>query len=201
MEILNAIRYKRPGSVSSIEKTELFLATGKTIECRLIRGAVTWPEGEHPGCILLGYRQTGQDQLEIVEERIFTDINQAIGIFTELWAYLPSVYYHRGDKESEAFISFLKRVPDLSGKIPFTVAHYPDAEGYGFRLIHDALDKNQLLIPADSPALAGQLQNATHDTPIDELFAVSGLRFLLAGIKEIPWEKELEDFNLESCLA
>lgn len=201
MEIVNAIRYKRPGSVSSIEKTELFLATGKTIECKLIRGAVTWPIGEYPGCILLGYRQTNSDQLEIAEEWIFTDIKQAIDIFTELGAYLPSVYYHRGDKESEAFISLLKRVPDLSGKIPFAVAHHPDAEGYGFRLIHDALDKNQLLIPADSPALAGQLQNSTHDTPIEELFAVSGLRFLLAGIKEHPWEREIEDFNLESCFV
>ena len=175
MEIVNAIRYKRPGSVSSIEKTELFLATGKTIECRLIRGAVCWPEKEYPGCILLGYRQTDSDQLEIVEERIFTDIKQAIGIFEALAAYLPSVYYHRGDKESEAFISFLKRVPGLS--VPFVVAYHPDAEGYGFRLIHDALDKNQLLIPADSPALASQLQNSTYDTPIEELFAVSGLRF------------------------
>ena len=201
MKIPKAIRYKRPGSVSSIEKTELFLATGKTIKCKLIRASVCWPFGESPGCILLGYRQTDSDQLEIVEERIFTDINQVIGIFTELWAYLPSVYYHRGDNESEAFISFLKRVPDLSGKIPFAVAHFPDAEGYGFRLIHDALDKNQLLLPTDSPALAGQLQNATHNAPTEELFAITALRYLLAGIKEVSWEKELEDFNLESCLA
>ena len=200
MRVVSALRNKRPGSVGGIQSTVLTYEDGSVETYGLIRGSIVWPYETFPGVVLLGAQKLDSDKVEILEERLFRDMSGAVEIFQELWSYLPSCYYYREDTEGEAFVSFLRRSSELNGKLPLVVAPHPKALEYGIQLIGKFLEGNRLEIPAES-TLATQLKEARHDTPTEEVFAITALRYLLAGIKEMPWEKELEDFNLESCLA
>ena len=200
MKLVSAYRNKRPGSVGGIQSTELTYEDGKVEAYSLIRGSIVWPFETFPGVILLGAQKLDSDKVEILEERLFSDMAGAFEIFQELWSYMPSCYYYREDTEGEAFVSFLRRSPELNGKLPLVAAPHPKAVEYGVQLIGKFLEEDRLEIPAGS-TLATQLKEARHDTPTEEVFAIRALRYLLAGIKEMPWEKEIEDFNLESCLA
>ena len=113
---------------------------------------------------------------------------------------MPSCYYYREDPEGEAFVSFLRRSSELTGKLPLVAAPHTKALEYGVQLIGKLLEEDRLEIPPAS-TLATQLRESRWDTSAEEMYAVSALRYLLAGINEMPWEKEIEDFNLESCLA
>ena len=77
---------------------------------------------------------------------------------------------------------------------------HPKAVEYGNQLIGKFLNEKRLVIPAKS-VLAEQLKEGRLDTPIEELFALSALRYLLAGITESPYEYELADYDLSRCLA
>jgi len=88
----------------------------------------------------------------------------------------------------------------LQGKIPLVPAYHADAVDYGFRLVQDFLAAERLKLPTDG-VLVSQLQTGRHESPVEEVYAITALRYLLAGIKEHPWEKEIEEFSLESCLA
>jgi hypothetical protein len=200
VKVVNALRNKRPGSVGGIQSTELTFEDGRVETYSLIRGSIVWPHETYPGVILLGAQKLDSDKVEILEEMLFSDMSGAVEVLQELWSYMPSCYYYREDPEGEAFVSFLLRSPELTGKLPLVAAPHPKALEYGVQLIGKFLEENRSEIPAGS-TLATQLKEARQDTPTEEVFAITALRYLLAGIKEVPWEKEIEDFNLESCLA
>jgi hypothetical protein len=200
MEVINSIRHRRPGSVSSIDRTELVFSDGSTKECKLIRGAIVFPHQDYPGITLLAVKPLESEVVEVIEERLFTDIAGAKEVLEGLSAYAPSLYYFHEDKESEGYISYLRRASELQGKIPLVPAYHADAVDYGLNLIQDFLVAERLKLPTDG-ILISQLQTGRHESPVEEVFAITALRYLLAGIKEISWEKELEDFNLERCLA
>jgi hypothetical protein len=200
MKIIQSRRNKRPNSASGIESTELIFEDGSTEIFRLIRGSIIWPHETFPGVVLLGAQRLDSDKVEILEERLFRDMSGAVEIFQALWSYMPSCYYYSEDPEGEAFVSFLRRSSELIGKLPLVAAPHTKAVEYGIQLIGKFLEEDRLEIPAGS-TLATQLKEARHDTPTEEMFAITALRYLLAGIKEMPWEREIEDFNLESCFA
>jgi len=186
--------------VGGIQSTEISYEDGRVENYSLIRGSIVWPFETFPGVILLGAQKLGSDKVEILEERLFSDMAGAVEIFQELWSYLPSCYHYREDTEGEAFVSFLRRISELNGKLPLVAAPHPKAVEYGVQLIGKFLEEDRLEIPPGS-TLATQLKEARHDTPTEEVFAITTLRYLLAGIKEMPWEKELEDFSLDRCLV
>ena len=200
MKVVRAFRNKRPGSVGGIESTELTLEDGTTKTCKFIRGAIVFPHQDYPGITLLALKLLGSEVVDIVEEKLFTDIAGAIEVLDELSAYLPSLYYYDENAESEGFISYLRRAPELRGKIPLVPASHADAVDYGLRLIQDFLAAERLKLPTDG-ILVSQLQAGRHESPAEEVYGITCLRYLLAGIKELSWEREIEDFNLESCLA
>ena len=200
MEVIRAFRNKQLGSVAGIKSTELVFADGTTKEFSLIRGTIVFPHQDYPGITLLALKPLGSEVVEVIEEKLFTDIAGAIEVLDELSAYLPSLYYYNENAESEGFISYLKRAPELQDKIPLVPAYHADAVDYGLRLIQDFLTAERLKLPTDG-ILASQLQTGRHESPVEEVYAITALRYLLAGIKEMPWEKELEDFSLESCFA
>ena len=200
MRVVSALRNKRPGSVGGIQSTVLTYEDGRVETYSLIRGSIVWPYETFPGVILMGAQKLDSDKVEILEERLFNDMAGALESLKELWSYMPSCYYYREDPEGEAFVSLLRRSLELTGKLPLVAAPHTKAVEYGVQLIGKFLEEDRLKIPAGS-TLATQLKEARHDTPTEEVFAITALRYLLAGIKEMPWEKELEDFNLESCLA
>jgi hypothetical protein len=186
--------------VGGIQSTEISYEDGRVEIYSLIRGSIVWPYETLLGVILIGAQRLDSDKAEILEERLFSDMSGALESFKELWSYMPSCYYYREDPEGEAFVSFLRRSSELTGKLPLVAALHPKALEYGVQLIGKFLEEDRLEIPAGS-ILGTQLKEARHDTPTEEVFAITALRYLLAGIKEVPWEKEIEDFNLESCLA
>ena len=200
MRVVSAYRNKRLGSGGGIQSTELTFEDGRVEAYSLIRGSIVWPYETYTGVILLGAQKLDSDKVEILEERLFNDMSSALDNFKELWSYMPSCYYYREDPEGEAFVSFLRRSSQLTGKLPLVAAPHTKAVEYGVQLIGKFLEEDRLEIPAGS-TLATQLKEARHDTSTEEVFAITALRYLLAGIKEMPWEKEIEDFNLESYLA
>jgi hypothetical protein len=200
MKIIQSRRNKRPGSVGAIQSTVLTYEDGRLETYSLIRGSIVWPYETLPGVILLGAQRLDSDKVEILEERLFSDMSGAVEIFQELSSYMPSCYYYHEDPEGEAFFSFLRRSPELTGKLPLVAAPHTKALEYGIQLIGQFLEEDRLEIFPGS-TLAIQLKEARHDTPTEEVFAITALRYLLAGIKEVPWEKEIEEFSLESCLA
>jgi hypothetical protein len=186
--------------VGGIQSTELTFEDGRVETYSLIRGSIVWPYETYPGVILLGAQKLDSAKVEILEERLFNEMSGAVEIFQELWSYMPSCYYYREDPEGEAFVSFLRRNLELTGKLPLVAAPHTKAVEYGIQLIGKFLEEDRLEIPAES-TLATQLKETRHDTPTEEVSAITALRYLLAGIKEVPWEKEIEDFNLKRCLA
>ncbi len=200
MKIVSAFRNKQLGSVAGIELTKISYEDGKVETYGLIRGAIVFPHQDYPGVVLLALKLLGSEVVDIVEEKLFTDIAGAIAVLDELSAYLPSLYYFDENAQSEGFISYLRRAPELQGKIPLVPASHADAVDYGLRLIQDFLAAERLKLPTDG-VLASQLQAGRHESPVEEVYGITALRYLLSGIKEMPWEKELEDFSLESCLA
>ena len=200
MRVVSALRNKRPNSASGIESTELTFEDGSTEIFRLIRGSIVWPFETFPGVMLLGAQKLGSDKVEILEERLFSDMAGALESFKELWSYMPSCYYYREDPEGEAFVSFLLRSPELNGKLPLVAAPHTKAVEYGVQLIGKFLEEDRLEIPAGS-TLATQLRESRWDTSAEEMYAVSALRYLLGGIEAYPYEQELEEFDLSQCLA
>jgi hypothetical protein len=200
MEVIRAFRNKQLGSVAGIKSTEISYKDGRVETYSLIRGAIVFPHQDYPGITLLALRPLGSEVVEVIEEKPFTDIVGAIEVLDELSAYLPSLYYYDENAESEGFISYLRRATELQGKIPLVPAYHPDAVDYGLRLIQDFLTAERLKLPTDG-ILASQLQTGRHESPVEEVYGITAIRYLLAGIKEVPWEKELEEFSLESCLA
>jgi hypothetical protein len=136
----------------------------------------------------------------ILEEKLFNDMAGAIEVFSKLSAYSPSLYYYREDAESEGFVSFLRRSEKLRGKIPLVPAHHPDAADYGIQLVGTFLEDDRLIVPPNS-ILATQLQEGRRDTPLEEVYALTALRYLLAGIKEYPWEEEVTEMDIHQCLS
>ena len=200
MKIINAWRNKRSGSVSGLESTELTFEDGSIEVFKLIRGSVCWPLETYPGVILLGAQRLGSDTLDILREELFNDISSAIEIFQELWSYMPSCYYYAEGPESEGFLGFLRRNPELTGKLPLIPAAHIKAVEYGNQLIGTFLDKGCLTVPPKS-VLASQLKESRLGTAQEELYSVIALRHLVIGIEAYPYEEEIEDFDLESCLV
>jgi hypothetical protein len=202
-KIIEAKRIKRPNSVSSIESTQLtWEEAGERIteSYKLIRGSVVWPHESFPGVVLLGGQPSDSEKVIILEEKLFDDMASAIEVFGELAAYSPSLYYYREDVESEGFVSFLRRAEKLRGKIPLVPAHHPDAADYGIQLVGTFLEDDRLIVPPNS-ILATQLQEGRHDTPVEEVYALTALRYLLAGINEYPWEKEITEMDIHQCFS
>ena len=200
MKIIQARRNKRPNSVSGIESTELTFEDGKVETYGLIRGSIVWPHETFPGVILLGAQRLDSDKVEILKEGLFSDISGAVEIFQELWSFLPSCYYYAEGPESEGFLSFLRRSSELTGKLPLVAAPHTKALEYGNQLIGTFLDAGRLVVPQGS-VIAMQLKEGRLDTAQEELYSVIALRHLLIGIETYPYEQEIEEFNLESCLA
>ena len=200
MRVVSALRNKRPGSVGGIQTTELTFEDNSTEIFRLIRGSVCWPYETFPGVILLGTQKLDSDKVEILEERRFSDMSGALESFKELWSYMPSCYYFAEGPESEGFLSFLRRNPELTGKLPLVAAPHPKALEYGIQLIGKFLEEDRLEIPPGS-ILATQLRESRWDTSSEEMYTVSALRHLLSGIEAYPYEQELEEFDLGKCLA
>ena len=84
MKIINARRNKRPGSVGSIESTELTYEDGMVEVYSLIRGSIVWPFETFPGVILLGAQKLDSDKVEILEERLFSGMPSVLESFKEL---------------------------------------------------------------------------------------------------------------------
>jgi hypothetical protein len=200
VEVINALRNKRLGSVSGIESTELTFEDGSTESFKLIRGSVCWPYETFPGVILLGAQRLDSNRIEILEERLFRDMSGAVESFKKFSDYMPSCYYFAEGPESEGFLSFLRRNPELTGKLPLVAAPHPKALEYGIQLIVKFLEEDRLEIPPGS-ILATQLRESRWDTSSEEMYTVSALRHLLSGIEIYPYEQELEEFNLGRCLA
>jgi hypothetical protein len=200
MRVVSALRNRKPGSVSGIQSTEISYENGKVETYSLIRGSIVWPFETFPGVTLLGAQKLDSDKVEILEERLFRDMSGAVGIFQELWSYLPSCYYYREDAEGEAFISFLRKSPELTGKLPLASAPHTKALEYGVQLIGKFLKDDCLEIPAES-ILATQLRESRWDTSAEEIYTVNALRYLLGGIEAYPHEQELQDFSMENCLV
>lgn len=200
MRVVSALRNKRPGSVGGIQSTEITYEDGRVETYSLIRGCIVWPYETFPGVILLSVQKLDSDKVEILEERLFSDMAGALESFKELWSYMPSCYYYREDPEGEAFVSFLRRSPELNGKLPLVAAPHTKAVEYGVQLIGKFLEEDRLEIPAGS-TLATQLRESRWDTSAEEMYAVSALRYLLGGIEAYPYEQELEEFDLSQCLA
>jgi hypothetical protein len=186
--------------VGGIQSTELTFEDGITEVFRLIRGSIIWPLEVYPGCILLGAQRLDSAKVEILEERLFNDTAGALESFKELWSYMPSCYYYREDPEGEAFVSFLRRASELTGKLPLVAAPHTKAVEYGNQLIGTFLDAGSLVVPQGS-VIATQLKEGRLDTAQEELYSVIALRHLLIGIETYPHEQEIEDFNLESCFV
>jgi hypothetical protein len=200
MKIINARRNKRPGSVGSIESTELTYEDGMVEVYSLIRGSIVWPFETFPGVILLGAQKLDSDKVEILEERLFSGMPSVLESFKELWSYMPSCYYYAESPESEGFLSFLRRNPELTGKFPLVAAPHTKAVEYGNQLIGTFLDAGRLTVPPRS-VLAIQLKEGRLDTAQEELYSVLALRHLLIGIEAYPYEQELEDFDLSGCIV
>jgi hypothetical protein len=200
MKITSAFRNKQFGSVGGIKSTQLVFADGTTKEYRLIRGAIVFPHQDYPGITLLALKQLESEVVEVIEEKLFTDIAGVIEVLDELSAYAPSLYYFHENTESEGFISYLRRAPELQGKIPLVPAYHADAVDYGLRLIQDFLAAERLKLPADG-ILVSQLQTGRHESLVEEVYGITALRYLLAGIKEMPWEKEIAELSLENCFV
>jgi len=200
MKIVRAFRNKQLGSVAGIKSTEISYEDGTTKTYKLIRGAIVFPHQDYPGIVLVAVKLLESEAVDVLEEKLFRDIAGAIAVLDEFSAYLPSLYYYEENSESEGFISYLRRASELQGKIPLVPAYHADAVDYGLRLIQDFLTAGRLKLPTDG-ILASQLQTSRHESPVEEVYAITALRYLLAGIREMPWEKELEDFNLENCFA
>ncbi|UCG11519.1 MAG: hypothetical protein JSU72_13380 [Deltaproteobacteria bacterium] len=156
MKVISSRRNKRMGSVSGIESTELTFEGGNTELFRLIRGSVCWPYETFPGVVLLGVQRLGSDTVDILEERLFSDISGAVEAFQEFHSYRPSVFYFVESPESEGFLSFLRRSPLLSGKLPLMAVPHAKAVEYGNQLIGKFLNERRLVIPAGS-VIAEQL--------------------------------------------
>jgi hypothetical protein len=197
-------RIRKPNSVNSIESIQLTWQTEsgeREVESyKLIRGSVVWPHESLPGIVLLGGQRLGSDQLIISEERPFQSISEAVEVFNELWSYSPSRYYSEESQENEGFINFLRKTKGLQGKIPFVPALHPDAVDFGNHLIGNFLDSGRLVIPSNG-ILMTQIQEGRQDTSIEEVYGITALRYLLAGINERPWEEELIEIDLEQCFA
>lgn len=200
MKVVNALRNKRLGSVGGIESTEISYEDGRVETYSLIRGSVVWPYETFPGVILLGAQKLGSDKVEILEEKLFSDMSGALESFKELWGYMPSCYYFAEGPESEGFLSFLRRSPELTGKLPLVPAPHTKALEYGIQLIGKFLEEDRLEILPGS-TLATQLRESRWDTSAEEMYTLSALRYLLGGIEVYPYEQELEEFDLGRCLA
>jgi hypothetical protein len=124
----------------------------------------------------------------------------AVEVLHELWSYMPSCYYFAEGPESEGFLSFLRRNPELNGKLPLVAAPHTKAVEYGNQLIGTFLDEGRLVVPPGS-TIAIQLKEGRLDTAQEELYSVIALRHLLIGIEAYHYEQEMQDFNLESCLV
>jgi len=92
--------------VGGIQSTEISYEDGRVENYSLIRGSIVWPFETFPGVILLGAQKLGSDKVEILEERLFSDMAGAVEIFQELWSYLPSCYYYREDTEGGHLLAF-----------------------------------------------------------------------------------------------
>lgn len=200
MKIVNALRNKRPGSVGGIQSAVLTYEDGRVETYRLIRGSVAWPQATFPGVVLLGAQRLDSDKVEILEERLFSDMSGALESLKELWGFMPSCYYYREDPEGEAFVSFLRRSPELTGKLPLVAAPHTKAVEYGIQLIGTFLDAGRLVVPQGS-VIVTQLKEGRLDTAQEELYSILALRHLLIGIETYPYEQEIEEFDLSGCLA
>jgi len=149
---------------------------------------------------LLGGQKLDSDQLTILEERLFQNISESIQILDELWNYSPSRYYSDENPESEGFIDFLRKVKRLQGKIPLVPAVHSDAVVFGNQLIGNFLESGRLVIPSGG-TLMTQIQEGRQDTSVEELFGITALRYLLAGINERSWEEEIIEVNFDQCLV
>jgi hypothetical protein len=166
----------------------------------LIRGSIVWPYETFPGVVLLGAQKLYSAKVEILEERLFSDMSVAVEIFQEFWSYRPSSYYYAENPESEGFLSFLRRNPELTGKLPLVAAAHVKAVEYGNQLIGNFLDEGFLVVPPGS-VIATQLKEGRLDTAQEELYSVIALRHLLIGIETYPYEQELEELDLSKCFA
>jgi hypothetical protein len=172
---------------------------GRVETYSLIRGSIVWPFETFPGVILLGGQKLGSDRVEILKERLFSDMSGAVEVLQKLWSYMPSCYYYAESPESEGFLSFLRRKSELIGKTPLVAAPHPKALGFGNHLVGKFLDEGRLLVPQGS-VIATQLKEGRLDTAQEELYSVTALRHLLTGIEAYPYEQELQDFDLSRCL-
>jgi hypothetical protein len=194
------VRKIRRNSVRGVHRIELSREDGRREEYRLLRGAVTWPVGAFPGIVLVGAQSLGSEAVEILEERPFETVAEAVDTFLELSTYELSVFYYAESDESAAFITHLRGLPELRGKLPLAPAVHRDAPDYGYRLISDYLTKDALAIPPGGP-LARQLGEGQLEAPPEELYALTALRYLLAGIQASPTEQEVEDQNFARCFV
>ena len=204
MNLVAARKFKKDGSASGIERIQLAWKNedGKEIvgDYALLRGSVIFPQSSFPGIVLLAGQKFDSEKIIILEERIFPGISAAVDVFVDLWRFSPTLYYFKDSPESEGFVNFLRKAEALRVKIPLVPALHADSLDYGLQLIRDYLDADKLVVPPDS-VLATQLKEGRHDTPIEELYAASALRYLLAGIQEFPWESEVFEINLDQCLV
>jgi hypothetical protein len=186
--------------VGGIQSTELTFEDGRVEIYGLIRGSIVWPHETFPGVVLLGAQRLDSDKVEILEERLFSDMSGALESLKELWGFMPSCYYYREDPEGEAFVSFLRRSPELTGKLPLVAAPHTKAVEYGIQLIGTFLDAGRLVVPQGS-VIVTQLKEGRLDTAQEELYSILALRHLLIGIETYPYEQEIEEFDLSGCLA
>jgi hypothetical protein len=200
MNVTQVRKIRHRNSVRGVHRIELSREDGRREEYRLLRGAVTWPVGAFPGIVLVGAQSLDSETVTILEERPFETVAEAVDTFLELWAYEPSLYYHREDDESEAFISFLLGVPELRGKLPLTRAIHADAVDFGVRVIADFIGRELLSVPPEG-RLASELAEAHPDMKPEEMPGITALRYLLAGIMASPTEADVEDQNFARCFV